>query len=309
MTGSENLAAPGDRLTPILEAGLTVPGAAEIAAPFLPTLTDPARGVQAILLYGSVLWRAVRGPSSQPDFIAVVPMVHEAGTRVAGDRLWRAVLPPSVYCLRANGTPAKISVVTARALAEQTSPRARDLHLAGRLSKRVALVWARDARARQTVVDAQRAALVTVARLALGRGVVALDGFLLALLALSYESEVRIVEPGKIAALFEVEREHYRAVGRALLAALRPSRSTRRPPSSALPDGVAHIYETLRMLRRSRRRVPALAQVPRHLRRVARIPAAEAGAVGDGGSHRAPAATLIFALPVLYRMVRAGYVG
>jgi hypothetical protein len=312
VTGSENLAAPGDRLTSILEAGLTVPGAAETAAPFLPTLTDPARGVQAILLYGSVLWNAVRGPTSQPDFIAVVDGPRSWNPRL-GDRLWRALLPPSVYCLRANGTLAKISVVTARVLADQTSPRARDLHLAGRLSKRVALVWARDARARQVIVDAQRAALVTMGRLALGRGVVALDGFLRALLALSYESEVRIVEPGKIAALFDVEREHYRAVGRALLAALGGEPIDATATVFRLPDGVAAPpAETLRMLRRSRRR--AFLRWPKYLATydgwleylLQKLARSGTPVVLSERQRRHP---LIFAFPVLFRMVRAGRVG
>src|SRR3954471_18385574 len=65
-----------DQLTTRIEEGLTMAGADEIAAPFLPALTSsPAgrdRGVQAVLLYGSVLWKATRDKTSQPDFIVVV---------------------------------------------------------------------------------------------------------------------------------------------------------------------------------------------------------------------------------------------
>src|SRR3954447_17054040 len=107
-------------------------GADEIAAPFLPALTSsPAgrdRGVQAVLLYGSVLWNATRDKTSQPDFIVVVDNLRSWYPRVR-DRLWGAVLPPAVHCLRAGGASsvgehtalAKVSVVTARQLASQTA--------------------------------------------------------------------------------------------------------------------------------------------------------------------------------------------
>jgi len=64
-----------EELTARIEDGLTVPGAAEISAPFLPAFTSSSagdRGVQAVLLYGSVLWKATRDKTSQPDFIVVV---------------------------------------------------------------------------------------------------------------------------------------------------------------------------------------------------------------------------------------------
>ena len=205
-----------EQLTTRIEEGLTVAGAEEIAAPFLPALTSssPAgreQGVQAILLYGSTLWKATRDKTSQPDLIVVVDSLS-AWYRRFRDRLWGAVLPPTVHCVRDGGALAKVSVVTARQLASQTSNTAKDLHLAGRLSKRVALVWSRDPQARARVVDAKRAALTTVARLTLSRfeGAISLDDFLMAMLGLSYESEVRIVEPGKIASLLDVERDHYR---------------------------------------------------------------------------------------------------
>ena len=208
-------------MTAQIEEGLTLPGAAEIASPFLPALTAPDRGVQAILLYGSVLWNATRNKTSQPDFIVVVDSLTGWHRRLR-DRAWALALPPTVHSLRVGDALAKVSVVTAGQLASQTGVTAKDLHLAGRLSKRVALVWWRDPQARERIVDAKRAALKTVARLTLGRfdDPIPLDDFLQALLGLSYESEVRIVEPGKIAALLDVERDHYRAVGRALLEAL-----------------------------------------------------------------------------------------
>jgi hypothetical protein len=305
---------PSSSLTAVLDAGLAMPGAAQTAAPFLPALTEPARGVQAILLYGSVLWAPIRGATSHPDFIVVVDSAS-GWHRGLSDRLWGTVLSPSVYCLRVDGAQAKVSVVTARELSAETGTGATDLHLAGRLSKRVALVWWRDAPARQRIIDAQRTALVTMARLALSRfdGQVELDSFLQTLLGLSYESEVRIVEPGKVASLFEVERDHYRTVGRALLAALGAVPLDGGAGRFSLPPGVAAApVEVGRRLRRSRRR--AYLRWPKYL------------ATYDGwldylvqklersGNHvslsdRQRRHPLIFALPVLYRMFRTRRVG
>jgi hypothetical protein len=302
-----------EELTALLETGLTVNGAAQIAGPFLSALTfPPERGVQAILLYGSVLWNATRDKTSQPDFIVVVDSLRAWYPRLR-DRLWGSVLPPAVHCVRQGAVLAKVSVVTARQLASQTASTAKDLHLAGRLSKRVALVWSRDPQARQRIVDAKRAALMTVARLTLSRfdGPFALDDFLLSLLGLSYESEVRIVEPGKLAALLDVEREHYRAVGSALLGALgaTPIDTSRfdLPASVAAARG-----ELQRCLRRSRRR--AYLRWPKYLltydgwldyllEKLART--------GNQVSltERQRRHPLIFALPVLYRMMRTKRVG
>ena len=296
-------------LTAVLDAGLAMPGAAQTAAPFLPALTEPARGVQAVLLYGSVLWAPIRGVTSHPDFIVVVDSAR-GWHRGLSDRLWGAVLPPSVYCLRMGEAQSKVSVVTAGELIAQTSAGASDLHLAGRLSKRVALVWWRDAQARQRIIDAQRAALETMARLALSRfqGSVELDSFLLALLGLSYESEVRIVEPGKVASLFEVERDHYRVVGRALLAALGAVPLDGGGGRFSLPPGVAAApAEAGRRLRRSRRR--AYLRWPKYLATydgwldylVQKLERSGGTVALSERQRRHP---LIFALPVLYRMFR-----
>lgn len=310
-----------EQLTAQIEQGLTVSGAAEIAAPFLPALTTSS-SVQSILLYGSVLWNATRDKTSQPDLIVVVDSLRAWYPRLR-DRLWGAVLPPAVHCVREGSALAKVSIVTARQLASQTAITAKDLHLAGRLSKRVALVWSRDPQARQRIVDAKRAALTTVARLTLSRfdGPFALDDFLLEMLGLSYESEVRIVEPGKVAALLDVEREHYRAVGRALLGALGATggpgfvRAIDASSSSSfqLPADVAAARgELQRCLRRSRRR--AYLRWPKYLftydgwldyllQKLART--------GNQVSltERQRRHPLIFALPILCQLMRTKRVG
>jgi hypothetical protein len=139
-------------------------------------------------------------------------------------------------------------------------------------------------------------------------GAIPLDDFLMAMLGLSYESEVRIVEPGKIAVLLGVERDHYRVLGRALLRALgaTPVDATGtvfHPP----PGAFAARGELKRFLRRSRRR--AYLRWPKYLvtydgwleyllQKLART--------GNQVSltERQRRHPLIFALPVLYQMMR-----
>jgi hypothetical protein len=253
-------------LAGLVDGALTIPGASATVHPFLGELVSaPERGVRAVLLYGSCLWPSVQGRASCPDLMVIVDSLTRFHRSVAA-ALLGAVLPPSVYRLgRGMDAYAKLSIATVDQLKSQCAVTAKDLHLAGRLSKRVALVWARDAESRALVVEAQVAALRTLAPLALSRlgRRVAVDHFIEALLRLSYESEIRIVEPAKVAALFAVEREHYRAIARALLADLgaRPDGET-----GALivpPSAVAAPALLARRLRRSRRR--ALMRWPKYL--------------------------------------------
>lgn len=255
----------GTELAQLVDGALDVPGADTTAQPFLDELVSPpGRGVRAVLLYGSCLWPSVRGRASCPDFMVIVDSLQRFH-RNLGSAFLGSLLPPSVYRLRRSEASAKLSVATVAQLQSQCGATGRDLHLPGRLSKRVALVWARDAASRALIVEAQLAALRTLAPLALSRlgGRVEIDGFVEALLRLSYESEIRIVEPAKVAALFAAEPEHYRAVARALLAELGARVDA---GSSALlipPRAVAPHALLSRRLRRSRRR--ALLRLPKYL--------------------------------------------
>jgi hypothetical protein len=302
----------------VIEAGLSVAGADATAAPFLPALTEPKRGVQAVVLYGSTLWSALRGISSQPDLFVVVDNLRDFDRDLL-DRLLGNVLPPTVYNVCSAGAHAKLCVVTERQLIAETNFGAKDLHTAGRLSKRIALVWSRDSGARQRIVAAQRRALALMARLALARfdgPDVELDAFVRTWLGLSYESEVRIVEPGKLAALFEIERDHYRSLGRAWLGEIGATATDAAGDHFRLPMDVttwaSRPAELRRRLRRSRRR--AYLRWPKYLltydgwldyllQKLARS--------GHQVSltERQRRHPLIFALPVLFQMIRTRRVG
>jgi hypothetical protein len=289
-----------------LEAGLDGPAPYALITPFLPELARPERGVSAVLLYGSCLWPSVRRADSEPDFLVVAEPA--AWHRALGGRLLGAWLPPSVHRLRAGERCAKLSLISPAQLERATSPAAADAHVAGRLTKRVALVWARDPAARAALVDALLAALRLLSSLVLAElgERFPLDAFVAALLSVSYRAERRMLEPGKIDALFAAERAYYRGIARALLPAL-----------GAAPDGDDSFVraaaparppaEVAAWLRRSRRR--ALLRWPKYLLTFdgwldyALAKLARAGAP-IGLSDRQRRHPLLLGWPALYRLFR-----
>jgi len=298
----------GGGLRGLLDESLDVPAAHGVAEPFLAQLARPERGVRAVLLYGSCLWSSLRRPTTHPDFFVVVDSLRAWHGRLS-HRLLNTILPPSIYHLRAGGLEAKVSFTSAAQLVHHCSVAAPDLHHLGRFSKRVALVWTRDEAARQSVVDAQAAALATLAPLARARlgEQLHVDELMLMLLRLSYEGEVRIAEQGKVVALFDVEREHYRAIGRELLVGLGGVSDDAlywRVPKGAMP-----VAQVERALRRSRRRAVlrwpkyictfdgwldyVMAKVARNGDRMLLTPQ----------QRRYP---LLFGMPVLWRLARTG---
>jgi hypothetical protein len=255
-------------LTARLDRALDLPEVPEPARPFWRRLVLPERAVRAVLLYGSCLWPGLRTPSSEPDFMLVVDSLTEwHGRRPL--RILSTILPPTVLRLRDEADAerhAKLSVVSFDELASQCGRHARDLHLAGRLCKRLGLLWAFDKEARARVVAAQASALRTFSSLALSRlaaDLLSLDPFVEALLGLSCESELRVVERGEAKALFLVEREHYRAIGRCLLGEVGAQPSDTDDRFRVPAGAAASVREVDRRLRRSRRR--ALYRLPKYL--------------------------------------------
>lgn len=296
-------------LRAVLDHALDMPGAAGVAAPFLAQLVLPERSVRAILLYGSCLWSSLRGPTSHPDFFVIVNSLRTWHDRLSHSLL-NVLLPPSIYRLRVGGLQAKISVTSEAQIGRHCGIGAPDLHHLGRLSKRVALVWSRDEASRQLVVDAQESALLALARLVRPRlgEEVDVDEFMTTLLRLSYEAEVRIAEHGKAEALFQVEREHYRAVGRELLVRLGAVAGSR-APQRRLPPITIPPAQVQRTLRRSRRR--AVLRWPKYICTYdgwVDYVMAKLARTGDRLSltPRQRRHPLLFGIPVLWRLGRDG---
>lgn len=221
-------------------------------------LADGRReAVQAIVFYGSKLSEVTRGPGSFNDFYVVVDSYAAFFPRWR-DRAVARVLPPNVYYRNwaaADGERhrCKYCVISGADLRRETSLRARDTHHLGRFSKRLALPYARDAAAREAVIDVALGATQTLLPMALGlcgrRSAAGPDDALIkAVLSISYLGEQRVSEGSKVEALFAAEADYYRC----LFAALGDAAVTPAPP------------EVLsRLLARSRRR--SVARWPKYM--------------------------------------------
>jgi hypothetical protein len=256
-----------DPLHALIENRLRVPAPA--ATPFVGRLLEEGNraALGAIVFYGSRLSELPGASGSIFDFYLVVDSYADFH-RQRRDRALGRVLPPSVY-VRSWELPdgarlrCKYCVISAADLRRATSARAHDVHNLGRFSKRVALAWARDEAAAGLIAEAQVGALRALAphALALLPERFRLDDFVRAGLALSYLGERRVSEDAKVEALYEVEREHYRALYRRLLVELQGVQPARRLLAGATEDEYSKAPvqarergRTKRLLARSRRR-------------------------------------------------------
>ena len=187
---------------------------------------DPIRrgsdAVASIVLYGSMLSDQTKAPTSVPDFFVVVDDYAAYLPRLR-DRVLARILPPNVYRLTVDGDtgprPCKVCVVSEHDLFACTSPDAKDFYIAGRFSKRMGLVYSRDAEATETLVSAIRAAgeaLVPHA-VAMCPAEFSLDQFCLEFLTVSYRGEVRPEGDEKVRRIFDAEADYYRLLYRLLL--------------------------------------------------------------------------------------------
>jgi hypothetical protein len=182
--------------------------------------------IVAIVFYGSCLAPETRKPTSFYDFFVVVDSYGAYHDQLS-HRLLGPILPPSVFYAvfppegDAPALRCKYCVVSVEQLREETGPDAHDIHIQGRFSKRIAVLWSRDRAAFQSIVDCSLAAVSSLFRRALVRlptqEAFSLEELTLATLGISYDGEQRVREASKVQALFEAEREHYLAVVSALL--------------------------------------------------------------------------------------------
>jgi hypothetical protein len=182
----------------------------------------------ALVFYGSRLNRTA-GARSDWDFFVVVDDTR-ALRGLGVPAALHGWLPPTIVRRAlplADGVElrCKLCYVGARDLARFTSAGAPDSYLFGRLSKRVALVFARDAGASRALHDAFARSVLLCAAWTLAGAAAPLDAETLAreAVAFSYRCEERVEGPARPRALFEADAEHFRAVyaeaERALVAA------------------------------------------------------------------------------------------
>jgi hypothetical protein len=175
-------------------------------------------GLVAVVFYGSRLAGTTGGRRGIYDFFLVADGYRGFYHR-RRDAWLNRFLAPNTYHLEVEGEHCKYNVVSLEDLRRETSPRAKDLFHAGRLSKRVAVAWTRDVAAREEILRLCLEAMKTVAPLALSRldGEVPLDRFLRAVIGISYAAEIRVETDSKVGRLIDAERDFYARVYGALL--------------------------------------------------------------------------------------------
>ncbi len=189
-------------------------------APFLEPLLRELNGrANAVIAYGSCMSEVTRTSTSTPDFYVTVDRYRTFySSWLHAAMNW--ILPPNIYHFSVNGEIAKYNVISEYDLQGVTAECARDVYHLGRFSKRIGIAWAKDTRSKQVIIDAQAAALRSIARRAYF-GLppkFSLATFIRKALGLSYEGEFRVEAPDKIDKLYEAEKVHYeRAYEKVLL--------------------------------------------------------------------------------------------
>lgn len=301
------------------EQVLTPPaGVQELVAPYL-TLFRTRYGGQlaAVIFYGSCLSERTRSPSSTPDFFVVT----RDGAIPAHSRLTRLlhpVLPPASQSaeLVLEGRPRwfKYVYLDLAQMERLCSQAMTDLFTAGRLSKRVALVWTADSATARQVTAALASAVGSLLPLAcaLLPESFGLDEYIQASVGLSYRSEYRIETPGKVEALVAAFPDYYQALCRRVLEVGEARGLLERLEGGRYRNriGGAQRAAALALLRRSRAR--GLARWPKVLLTMEHWSEAVLGKLERADpSLRVPARhrrhPFVFALPYLIMLLRKGY--
>ena len=177
----------------------------------------------AIIHYGSHAQRSDARPESAHDFFVVVDdylaayrsLAESVGTSYAPEkaaRLNRVLAPNVVAITDSDVTPplaAKCAILSVRDFRRACSARARDHFTQGRLFQHAQLVWTRDSRTRDIVVDSLLEARART--FDWGRGYLPprfdVDTYCRVLLETSFGAEVRPEGPERIALLLAAQRE------------------------------------------------------------------------------------------------------
>ena len=202
--------------------------AAELAEPVDPRVTDMAAAIagqygaaaRAVLFYGSCLRQRELG-GLMLDFYLIVSDYREAygrGWLAFANRL----IPPNVFPFEHQGLVAKYAVLTEQDLARECGLEAGSVSVWARFAQPARLVWAKDEAARaRTVASIALAAptLFALTRPMMDRGrddpvEVFNAGF-----ALTYGAELRSEGKARPGSIVEADRDFYRRLGNAVLAA------------------------------------------------------------------------------------------
>lgn len=259
--------APDPELAQQVERAATAPASDAVANALRAVLQgEQGPNLVGLVFYGSRLNRTA-GPRSDWDFFVIVEDYRRAhASRLHA--LLNRFLPPSIYRREVrlpDGSAAlcKLSVLSLADLVRYTSPTAPDSYVFGRLSKRVALVHARDAAAWAAIVAALARSVVACTTWALMEKAdyASPEDFARAAVSFSYRCEERVEGPARATALFEADASHFSTTYAAALRDAQREGRARLDPVTRRVIGVqadarsaGRGSEVSRFVRRSRRR-------------------------------------------------------
>jgi len=211
-----------------LAGALTDLVAAELTEPVDPRVVDMAAAIaarygkaaRAVLFYGSCLRQRELG-GLMLDFYLIV-----SDYRAAYGRGWLSfanrLIPPNVFPFEHQGLVAKYAVLSEADLVRECGTEARSVSVWARFAQPARLVWVSDEAARARTVASVASAAPTL--FALTRPTMAAGrddpveifraGF-----ALTYSAELRAEGRERSGSIVDADREYYRWLGRAVLAA------------------------------------------------------------------------------------------
>ncbi|MGC8685299.1 MAG: hypothetical protein ACP5T7_06400 [bacterium] len=185
------------------------------AEPFLTYFLQHFDSVECIFMYGSMLNSQLSTPTSFPDFYIIVDdykMFYGSNIHAILNR----ILPPNSYFLRLeqNGLSlsSKYCVLDTHALNTTTHyPELKDFFVAGRLAKRIGILYVRDKAFLSQFMNAVYNAMQFNVMFTLSEmnGAFSLEDFIIHLLGLSYRAEVRTETQEKIINLYNSEKSFY----------------------------------------------------------------------------------------------------
>jgi hypothetical protein len=190
--------------------------AEELSLPVDPRVTAVAGAIaakrgaasKAVLFYGSCL-REQQLDGLMLDFYLIV-----SNYRAAYAKRWLAaanrLIPPNVFYFEHDGLAAKYAVLSEADFARLNGPETRSVSVWARFAQPSRLVWAADAQARQSAIDAvSRAAPTLLAAAGAVEGSDPLDLWRRAF-ALTYSAELRAERKGRATSVVDLDPGRYR---------------------------------------------------------------------------------------------------
>jgi hypothetical protein len=206
-------------LRELVAAELQAPVAEEVRAFAADVAARYGDAAQAVLFYGSCLW------SKQLDGLMLDFYLLVDSYRHAYPQRWLAaanrLIPPNVFYAERGTLRAKYAVLSLDDFTRLASSATRNVSVWARFAQPSALVWARDAAARDRAVDAvggAAPALLAAARPLLPRQLAVRDLWTRAF-ALTYGAELRSEKQGRGVTLYDTAPDRYRQITAPALAA------------------------------------------------------------------------------------------